>query len=137
MIIEENGYRFDLVICDEAHKIRNSETAQHKGVVKIIDNSDAVVFLTATPIMTDIRNLFNLIRVLDRERYYSFENNYIYKIIIAHYISSAIFLLVIPILLIFSTEAFFSREEINNNTSLFICDLEKDPISGTGKFLFL
>lgn len=36
-------------------------------------------------------------------------DNYIYKIIIAHYISSAIFLLVIPILLIFSTEAFLGH----------------------------
>lgn len=36
-------------------------------------------------------------------------DNYIYRIIIAHYISSAIFLLVIPILLIFSTEAFLGH----------------------------
>lgn len=72
-IIEENSYRFDLLICDEAHKIRNSETAQHKGIAKIVDHSDAVVFLTATPIMTDIRNLHNLIRVLDREGYDTFD----------------------------------------------------------------
>jgi hypothetical protein len=36
-------------------------------------------------------------------------DNYIYRIIIAHYISSAIFLLAIPILLIFSTEAFLGH----------------------------
>ncbi|MBK6984313.1 MAG: hypothetical protein IPH32_05960 [Bacteroidetes bacterium] len=36
-------------------------------------------------------------------------DNYIYRIIIAHYISSALFLLVIPILLIFSTEAFLGH----------------------------
>ncbi|MBK8369254.1 MAG: hypothetical protein IPL10_18225 [Bacteroidetes bacterium] len=36
-------------------------------------------------------------------------DNYIYRIIIAHYISSAIFLLVISILLIFSTEAFLGH----------------------------
>lgn len=72
-LIEENSYRFDLVICDEAHKIRNSDTLQHKGVAKVIDNTDAVVFLTATPIMTDIRNLYNLIRVLDKDRYSQFD----------------------------------------------------------------
>jgi len=72
-VIEEHSYRFDLLICDEAHKIRNSETAQHKGVAQIVDHSDAVVFLTATPIMTDIRNLHNLIRVLDREGYNTFD----------------------------------------------------------------
>lgn len=72
-IIEESSYRFDLLICDEAHKIRNSETSQHKGVAKIVDSSDAVIFLTATPIMTDLRNLHNLIRVLDRESYDTYD----------------------------------------------------------------
>ncbi|AXE16689.1 hypothetical protein DR864_02560 [Runella rosea] len=68
-IIAENNYKFDLLICDEAHKIRNSDTAQHKGVAKIVDNSEAVIFLTATPIMTELRNLYNLIRILDKEGY--------------------------------------------------------------------
>ncbi|HPR72972.1 MAG TPA: SNF2-related protein [Bacteroidales bacterium] len=68
-VIEENNYHFDLLICDEAHKIRNSETQQHKGVDKIVKNSGAVTFLTATPIMTDMRNLHNLVRVLDHEGY--------------------------------------------------------------------
>ena len=68
-VIEDNNYHFDLLICDEAHKIRNSETQQHKGVDKIVKNSGAVTFLTATPIMTDMRNLHNLVRVLDHEGY--------------------------------------------------------------------
>jgi len=72
-VIEENSYRFDLLICDEAHKIRNSKTAQHRGVAKIVDYSDAVVFLTATPIMTELSNLHSLIRVLDREGYDTYD----------------------------------------------------------------
>lgn len=72
-VLEKTGYRFDLVICDEAHKVRNSETAQHKGVSTIVDASDAAVFLTATPIMTDIKNLHSLIRVLDRQSYDTFD----------------------------------------------------------------
>ncbi len=72
-IIEENNYHFDLLICDEAHKIRNSETAQHKGIAKIVDQSDAVIFMTATPIMTDIKNLHSLIRVIDRQGYDTFD----------------------------------------------------------------
>lgn len=68
-IIEETGYGFDLVICDEAHSIRNSSTQQHKGVSKIIDHSEAVVLLTATPIMTEIQNLQNLLKVLDKEAF--------------------------------------------------------------------
>ncbi len=71
--IVQNNYSFDLLICDEAHKIRNSETIQHRFVSKIVDNSDAVVFLTATPIMTHLSNLHNLIRVLDREGYDTYD----------------------------------------------------------------
>lgn len=72
-IIEEENYHFDLLICDEAHKVRNSETQQHKGVDRIVKVSDAVIFLTATPIMTDLRNLHNLIRILDHEGYDTFD----------------------------------------------------------------
>ncbi len=42
--------KFDLVIVDEAHHIRNSETYLHQGVRYFCDNADAVVFLSATPI---------------------------------------------------------------------------------------
>jgi superfamily II DNA/RNA helicase len=71
--LENIDYSFDIIICDEAHKIRNSETAQHKGVNAIIASCEAAVFLTATPIMTDIRNLHSLIRVLDPEGYDTYD----------------------------------------------------------------
>jgi ATP-dependent helicase HepA len=38
--------KFDLVIVDEAHHIRNSETYLHQGVRQFCDNANAVVFLT-------------------------------------------------------------------------------------------
>ena len=72
-ILENVHYKFDLLICDEAHNIRNSGTQQHKGVQKIVDISESVVFLTATPIMTDIRNMHSLVRVLDPEVFDSFD----------------------------------------------------------------
>ncbi len=76
-VIATNNYRFDLLICDEAHRIRNSETAQHKGIAKITEYSEAVVFMTATPVMTHLQNLHSLIRLLDKEAYdtYSIFNN--------------------------------------------------------------
>lgn len=76
-LISDNNYQFDILICDEAHRIRNSETAQHKGVAKIVDFSEAVIFMTATPIMTSLENLHSLIRLLDKEAYdtYSVFNN--------------------------------------------------------------
>lgn len=72
-VLESSDYKFDFIICDEAHKIRNSFTAQHKGVKDLIERSEAVVFLTATPIMTDISNLHNLLKVLDEEAFEEFD----------------------------------------------------------------
>jgi len=56
--------RFDLVIVDEAHHIRNSNTFSHKAVRFFCDHAEAVVFLTATPIQMGSRDLFVLLNVL-------------------------------------------------------------------------
>ncbi|MCE7887906.1 MAG: hypothetical protein DYH13_10455 [Alphaproteobacteria bacterium PRO2] len=42
--------RFDLVIVDEAHHIRNASTYAHDAVRLFCEHAEAVVFLTATPI---------------------------------------------------------------------------------------
>ena len=54
----------DLVIMDEAHRVRNSQTQQH-ALAKVLSNADAMVLLTATPIQTSRENLFQLLRLLD------------------------------------------------------------------------
>ncbi|MFH1950055.1 MAG: Swt1 family HEPN domain-containing protein [Pseudomonadota bacterium] len=56
--------RFDLVIVDEAHHIRNPETYSHKAVRFFCDHAEAVVFLTATPIQIGTEDLFVLLNVL-------------------------------------------------------------------------
>lgn len=56
--------RFDLIIVDEAHHIRNSNTQAYKAVKYLCDNANAVVFLTATPIQTSDNDLFTLLNVL-------------------------------------------------------------------------
>ena len=56
--------KFDLVIVDEAHHIRNSETYLHQGVRYFCDNAQAVVFLTATPVQLGSEDLFTLLNVL-------------------------------------------------------------------------
>lgn len=56
--------KFDLIIVDEAHHIRNTDTWSHRNVSFLVDNAEAVVFLTATPIQTRERDLFNLLRLL-------------------------------------------------------------------------
>jgi len=56
--------KFDLVIVDEAHHIRNSETYLHQGVRQFCDNANAVVFLTATPVQLGSHDLYTLLNAL-------------------------------------------------------------------------
>ena len=55
---------FDLVIVDEAHHIRNQNTANHNAVQFFCENAEAAVFLTATPIQLGSHDLFVLLNVL-------------------------------------------------------------------------
>jgi ATP-dependent helicase HepA len=55
---------FDLVIVDEAHRIRNTDTHAHAAVKFFCDHAEAVLFLTATPIELESDNLFVLLNVL-------------------------------------------------------------------------
>ena len=56
--------RFDLVIVDEAHHIRNQDTANHEAVRFFCEHAEAALFLTATPIQLGSRDLFVLLNVL-------------------------------------------------------------------------
>lgn len=56
--------KFDLVIVDEAHHIRNAETFLHQGVRYFCDNAQAVLLLTATPVQLGSNDLFTLLSVL-------------------------------------------------------------------------
>ena len=56
--------RFDLVIVDEAHHIRNPATYAHRAVRFFCDHAEAAVFLTATPIQLGNRDLFVLLNAL-------------------------------------------------------------------------
>lgn len=66
----QNSYKkFDFILCDEAHRLRNSDTLAHMGMAKLLEGPAAAVFLTATPVMTKEENLFNLLKLLDPEQY--------------------------------------------------------------------
>jgi superfamily II DNA or RNA helicase/uncharacterized protein YuzE len=56
--------KFDLVIVDEAHHIRNTDTLLHQGVRYFCDNAHAVLLLTATPVQLGSEDLFTLLNVL-------------------------------------------------------------------------
>jgi ERCC4-related helicase len=57
--------KFDLVIVDEAHHIRNPQSLRHQVVREFCEAATAIVFLTATPLQmgeTDLYVLLNLLR---------------------------------------------------------------------------
>ncbi len=55
---------FDLIIVDEAHHLRNTNTATHQGVRYFCEQTEAVIFLSATPIQMGTNDLFVLLNLL-------------------------------------------------------------------------
>lgn len=64
---------FDLVIVDEAHAARNADTANYHFVEAVRDAAASLVMLTATPLQTHSENLFNLLHLVDPDRFVSLE----------------------------------------------------------------
>lgn len=56
--------RFSLVIVDEAHHLRNPGTSSHQIVEFLCEISEAVIFLSATPLHLGNRNLYTLLNLL-------------------------------------------------------------------------
>ena len=56
--------RFDLVVVDEAHHLRNPGTNSHEAAAFLADVSEALLFLSATPVHLGSPNLFTLLRLL-------------------------------------------------------------------------
>ena len=67
--IENMSYQFSLVVCDEAHRVRNANTKQHDAIERLLRHSQSAIFLTATPIMLGRENLFHLLNLLNSQRY--------------------------------------------------------------------
>jgi len=55
---------FDVMILDEAHHVRNLDTNSHQVVRYLCEKSEAVIFLSATPIHTGAHNLWALLNLL-------------------------------------------------------------------------
>lgn len=67
--IEEQGIHFDLVIVDEAHHLRNENTKLYDLGETLSAQSDAMIFLTATPLHLGNPDLFNLLQLLRPSEY--------------------------------------------------------------------
>ncbi|MGB0385686.1 MAG: DEAD/DEAH box helicase [Ardenticatenaceae bacterium] len=59
--------QFTLLIVDEAHHLRNPGTSTHKLARFLCDVSDAVLFLSATPLHLGSQNLYTLLNLLRPE----------------------------------------------------------------------
>lgn len=55
----------DIVVVDEAHRMRNSGTHQHRLGKALSACAEHMVMLTATPVQTGLDNLFRLLNILD------------------------------------------------------------------------
>jgi SNF2 family DNA or RNA helicase len=64
---------FDLVIVDEAHYARNPETSTNRLVRLLNDAASALVLLTATPIQLGDENLYQLLHLVDPDRFSDYD----------------------------------------------------------------
>jgi SNF2 family DNA or RNA helicase len=59
----------DILIVDEAHRLRNPDTLQHKVGSVLCRSANAIVFLTATPVQNKLEDLWNQLRLLSPDEF--------------------------------------------------------------------
>ncbi len=59
----------DIVVVDEAHRMRNPDRQQHRLGQALSRCAENMIFLTATPVQTGLDNLFRLLNILDRSEF--------------------------------------------------------------------
>ena len=62
--LAESSISWDLAIFDEAHHLRNTDTLSHALADFMCDRSNAAVFLTATPLQTQLADIVHLMQAL-------------------------------------------------------------------------
>ena len=80
--MENEEKLIDLLVVDEAHHMRNAETATHRLGQLMRAVSDYVVLLSATPVHNHSTDLFSLLRLIDPEMFETQE--YLSKILNAN-----------------------------------------------------
>ena len=59
----------DVVVVDEAHRMRNPQTHQHRLGKALSSCAESMILLTATPVQTGLDNLFRLLNILDESEF--------------------------------------------------------------------
>ena len=67
--LEATQLPLDVLIADEAHRMRNPESLQHRIGAVLSICADAAVFLSATPVMNRLEDLWNLLKLLSPEEF--------------------------------------------------------------------
>lgn len=70
MKISERDLNIDLIICDEAHKLRNTSSKINNSILKI--KKDSMWFLTGTPLERDDKDIRNLLTLLQPKKSQSY-----------------------------------------------------------------
>ncbi len=71
--------KFDLLICDESHRLKNPKAQRSEIMKKIVKVADRVLFLTGTPILNKPIELFNQLKLLGAdlaENWFQFVTRY-------------------------------------------------------------
>ena len=66
--------KFDLVIIDEAHHIKNPNTYAYQAAQMFCDNAESIILLTATPIQLGDKDLFVLLNLLRPDLVFDYES---------------------------------------------------------------
>lgn len=68
--------QWDLVICDEAHRLRNFYTGRNKAaaaISRIVNEANKTLLVTATPLQNRLEEVYGLVSVFDPSYFYSLD----------------------------------------------------------------
>ena len=71
--LKDSIFEVDFLIMDEVHTMRNHETSTFESGEVITSISEHIIFLTATPVQNSLRDLFNILCLLDGDYFRDFE----------------------------------------------------------------
>jgi SNF2 family DNA or RNA helicase len=71
--LRDSTFEVDFLIMDEVHYFRNESTSTFVGAQSLTAIADNILFLSATPVQNDIKDLFNVLILLDSEYFMDFE----------------------------------------------------------------
>lgn len=71
--LKNSTFEVDFLIMDEAHYFRNEATSTFEGAKILTAIAENILFLSATPVQNHIKDLFNVLSLLDGEYFMDFE----------------------------------------------------------------